>query len=233
MAASQFWPSWSSPSPTFTHTRGTRWRPGRGVALEPVAPQRQRHADADGQPLPERAGAHLDAGDVVPVRVTLEVAARVAEGPELRARDEAPVGELGVEEGRAVPVRQDEAVAVGVLGLLRIEPHLVEEEVRQVVRRRRGGPRRAPRRPRASSSGRRGGSGGRSRRAPGTSSYRWRARRRPPGPRSCVMKARGGIAPQAGANGRPGGRMPPFVRDGLPRGATSEESPGSTGQGGG
>ena len=58
---------------------------------------------------------------------------------ELALGDELPaVGEEGVEHGRAVPVREDEAVAVGVLRLLRVEAQLVEEEVRQVVGRGEG-----------------------------------------------------------------------------------------------
>ena len=110
----------------------------RREALEPVAPERERHPDADGEPLAERPGPDLDAGDVEAVRVALEVGAGVAERVELRAGDEPAVREEGVEHGRAVPVREDEPVAVGVLRLLRVEAQLVEEEVRQVVGRGEG-----------------------------------------------------------------------------------------------
>ena len=43
----------------------------------------QRHADADGQPLAERAGRHVDVGQDVRVGVALQAAAELAQGQQL------------------------------------------------------------------------------------------------------------------------------------------------------
>src|SRR5262245_9033618 len=95
----------------------------RPAELEP-----QSLTQRDGEPLPERSGGGLHAGQGHAIRVPLE---RRAEFPE---RDELGFGKVArprhgrVEGGDGVSLRQDEPVAIGPFGVRGIVPHAPEEE---------------------------------------------------------------------------------------------------------
>jgi len=57
-----------------------------GIAVPLVQAARQRHPDGEGQPLPQGAGGHLDAGDGVAVGVALQRGVYLAQGAELGIR---------------------------------------------------------------------------------------------------------------------------------------------------
>ena len=86
-------------------------------------------ADADRQPLAERAGRGLDAGEPLHVGVPLERAADLAQGHDLVVREVAGLRERRVEHRRRMPLGEDEPVAVrpvGILGVVPQEPAEVE-----------------------------------------------------------------------------------------------------------
>ena len=75
---------------------------------------RERHADGVGQALAERAGRRLDAGRDRELGVAGRLAVQLAEVAQLRER-EVVAGQVQqrIEQHRAVPVREHEAVAAG------------------------------------------------------------------------------------------------------------------------
>ena len=120
------------------------------AAGEPLA--RDRHADAGGDALAQRAGGRLDAGDPVIFRMARRLAAELAEMPDVVERDRrlAQPLVLGVhrlragqmqhrpQQHRGVAVRQHEAIAVRPDRVLRIEAHdPVPERVDQRRQRHR------------------------------------------------------------------------------------------------
>jgi hypothetical protein len=82
-----------------------------------------RHADGRGQALAQRAGGGLDAGRVVDFRVAGGQRAPLTEVLDLLHRHGLEAGQVkqGIEQHRAVAGRQHEAVAVGPVGLARVE----------------------------------------------------------------------------------------------------------------
>ena len=104
---------------------------------------RQGDADRDGQPLPQRAGRHVDPGKDRS-RVPLEPAAELAECQELLVVDRSDRLVDGVEERRSVPLREDQVVVRWVLGVVEVVAEvLVDQDGHEVGGRHRG--RRVPR----------------------------------------------------------------------------------------
>ncbi len=93
-----------------------------GVIALLVDPGGQRVADADRQPLAERAGRGLDAGEPLHVGVPLERAAQLAQGHDLVVREIARLGQRRVEHRRRMPLGENEPVAVGPVRVLGIVP---------------------------------------------------------------------------------------------------------------
>ena len=102
------------------------------------APGVQRDADRGADALSERPGGHVD--ERQPRRgMAFEVR---LERPQLHqplARKEPGLGPGGVENRRRMSLRQHEAIVVRVLGVLRIEVHLREEQHRHDVGGREAG----------------------------------------------------------------------------------------------
>jgi hypothetical protein len=82
-----------------------------------------RHADGGGQALAQRAGGGLDARGVVDFRVAGGQRSPLTEVLDLLHRHGLEAGQVkqGIEQHRAVAGRQHEAVAVGPIGLARVE----------------------------------------------------------------------------------------------------------------
>ena len=98
--------------------------------------RRDRHADARREPLPERPRRRFDPWRVPVLRVPGRAAPPLAELREVLDRQ--PVTrqvQQRVEEHRAVPGRQDEAVPVGPLGRAGVEPQVPAPEDERHVRR--------------------------------------------------------------------------------------------------
>ena len=93
-------------------------------------PLGERHADRIADPLPERPGRGLDAGRVPPLRMPGGAAAELPEALELVERHVGVAGQVQqrIEQHRAVPGGQHEAVAVRPIRRPRIEPQKLREE---------------------------------------------------------------------------------------------------------
>ena len=90
---------------------------------------RQRHADGIGEALAEGAGRRLDAEVAVDLRVARRVRAELPEVREVLDRERVTRQvEQRIEQHRAVPVRQHEAVAVGPLGVARVVLEVVRPQ---------------------------------------------------------------------------------------------------------
>jgi hypothetical protein len=100
---------------------------------------RQRDADADRQPLPERPRRDVDPGDERR-RMALEAAPELAEGEQLLVGDRARCLEHRVDERRGVALGEDQMVVAGILRLVEVVAQEAGEEHGQQVRRghRRG-----------------------------------------------------------------------------------------------
>ena len=79
----------------------------------------QRHAEADRKAVAERAGRGLDARNLAGLGMAAQDRVAVAEGVERLEREEALVGQHGVEREAAVALAQDHAVAIAPLRLVR------------------------------------------------------------------------------------------------------------------
>ena len=93
----------------------------------------QSHADSNGDALTQRTGGHIDTVDMLHFHVTGHMAINAAEHLEFFDREEATQRENGIDSGRAMTLGHDEAVTVGVLGILRIHIHFVKIQSRQHV----------------------------------------------------------------------------------------------------
>ena len=125
-SASQFCPSWSSPSPVITTTRP--------AAAEP--PLRERDPAALGDAHAERARARLDPG-----HADVGVAVEAAEAPQPQqalARHDAEGEQHRVQAGHVVALRREEDVAIGIVEAALGDVELVEQEVRDEVERAEG-----------------------------------------------------------------------------------------------
>ena len=103
----------------------------------------ERHADADREPLPERAGRDVDPGDERR-RMALEHARVLAVVEEVLVGDDAGCAVDRVQERRRVALREDEPVVRGALRVGEVEAQVaVHEDGHQI--RRGHGRRRVPR----------------------------------------------------------------------------------------
>ena len=93
-----------------------------------VHPQREAHAQREGEAVAERTGGGLEHGEEAHVRVALVDGAELAQGVQLVFGAVARFGQRGVEHRRGMALGKDEAVAVGPLGVGRIVPHGIEIE---------------------------------------------------------------------------------------------------------
>ena len=93
----------------------------------------QRHADGNGDALAQRAGGHIDAGDVFHFHMAGHMAVDAAEHLEILDREEAAQRQRRVNGGRAVALGHDEAVTLRVMRVLGIDVHLGKVQIRQHV----------------------------------------------------------------------------------------------------
>ena len=92
----------------------------------------ERHADRVAEPLAERPGRGLDAARMAALGMAGGAAAELPEALDLVDRHVGIAGQMqqAVEQHRAVPVRQHEAVAVGPVRRLRVEAQILREQHR-------------------------------------------------------------------------------------------------------
>ena len=93
----------------------------------------QRHADGNGDALAQRAGRHIDAGDVFHFHMAGHMAVDAAEHLQLLDREEAAQRQHRIHGGRAVALGHDEAVTLRVMRVLGIDVHLGKVQIRQHV----------------------------------------------------------------------------------------------------
>ena len=101
---------------------------------------RHRHAHGGREPLPEAARRHIDARRAVHIAVAREVGVRTVEGVQPVEPEIAPERQRRVERRAAVPLGEDEAVAVGLLRVRRVDVHHVEIEHREDLGQREAAP---------------------------------------------------------------------------------------------
>ena len=103
-----------------------RPEPGAQMALG------ERHADRVAEALAERPGGGLDAGRMAELGMARGARAELAEAPQLLEVHRGVAGqeEQRVQQHRAVPGRQHEAVAIGPLGRARVEAQELREQDR-------------------------------------------------------------------------------------------------------
>jgi hypothetical protein len=99
-----------------------------GAAVEARA---QSHSKGQREAFAQRAGGGLQAGNEAHVGMPLVDGAEFAQGIQLA---DGGVGETGfrhdgIEHGRGVALGEDETVAIGPLGVLRVDAHVVEVEL--------------------------------------------------------------------------------------------------------
>ncbi len=104
--------------------------------VDPVIPvvhlAGEGHADGGGDPLPQGAGGHVHAGNVLHVRMAGIVVLDRAEELAVLYRKVALQGQHRVESGRAVALGEDQTVPIRVLRVLGVYPHRMEIQGRQV-----------------------------------------------------------------------------------------------------
>ena len=93
-----------------------------------VEPRGEAHAEAERQALAERTGGGFERGDEAPVGMALIDGAELAQRVQLVDGRVAALGHDGVEHRSGVALGEDEAVAVGPLGIGGIVPHDVAIE---------------------------------------------------------------------------------------------------------
>ena len=98
-----------------------------GAVVRPDAASVERNADGGAEPLAERPGRDIDKRQTRR-RVPFEVRGEFAQLELLVAREEADRRPGRVQQRRGVALRQDEPVGACVARLLRVEPHLREEQ---------------------------------------------------------------------------------------------------------
>ena len=87
----------------------------------------ERHADGDGHALTERTGRSVHTGDLLRVRVALQDGVELAEVRVLIAGDEALGGEHRIIAGGGMTLGEHEAITVGIVRVLGVNAHVVEE----------------------------------------------------------------------------------------------------------
>ena len=98
---------------------------------------RQGHTQADGQTVSQRAGAHVQAWYFVFVRVTLEDGMVLTQRVQKRLVKEAALCQCGVQRRAGMSFGKNKAVAVGPVGVGRVNVHNMEIERRNKIRGRK------------------------------------------------------------------------------------------------
>src|SRR5690606_1844344 len=86
-----------------------------GAEILAVEARCERHSERDRKALSERAGARLDPWERPTHRMALKRRAELAQRRQKTAVEVAVLGERGVEGRHAVPLRQNEAVAIRIV----------------------------------------------------------------------------------------------------------------------
>jgi hypothetical protein len=81
----------------------------------------QGHSDAQGESVSERAGCRFNAGSAAGAHMFRQRTAGLCVTGEFLAREEPPFGQGGVKGARGVTFAEDDAVAIGQVGVLRID----------------------------------------------------------------------------------------------------------------
>ncbi len=97
----------------------------------------EREADADAEPLTERARRHIHEGQTRG-RMALEIAVDVPERGELLALERAHLRPGRVQHGRGVALAEHKSIARDHAGMVGVQSHLVEEDRRDEIGRRGG-----------------------------------------------------------------------------------------------
>jgi hypothetical protein len=124
------------PDRAFGHLAVAEEHVGAVVGLD--SPRVERRADGGTDALAERARRHVDKRQPR-CRMPLEVGVERAQLEQVGAGKEAGVRPGRIENRRRVPLREHEAIVVGILRIFRIEPHLAEKERRDDFGRRHAG----------------------------------------------------------------------------------------------
>ena len=109
-----------------------------GVVIQLILSCGERHTDADAKSLTERTRRHIGERKARR-RMTFEVVAKLAEFQQFGNRDKAVFRPCSVKQRRSVAFRENEAVVVVVMRILRVILHVAEEECRDNIRRRAAG----------------------------------------------------------------------------------------------
>ena len=124
------------PHRAFGHLAVAEEHVGPVVGSDAARVERRAHRRANA--LAERAGRDVDKRQPRR-RMAFEVGVDLPQVEQIRARKEPRVRPGRVEDRRRMPLRQHEAVVVGILRVLRIEAHLAKEERRDHLGRGHAG----------------------------------------------------------------------------------------------
>ena len=97
----------------------------------------QRHAAGGRNTLAQGARAHIHAGRVIHIRMTLQHGADMAQRLHLIGREIAALRQRCIQTGAAMAFGEDKTIAVRIMWILRIHLHLFEIEIGKQVRRRK------------------------------------------------------------------------------------------------
>ena len=92
------------------------------------------HAAGAGNALAQGAGGHIHTGHMVHVGVALQVAVNAPEGLQVLHREEAPLGQSGVQARCGVALAENEPVPVRVLGVLGVYTQFVKIKIGKEIR---------------------------------------------------------------------------------------------------
>ena len=126
MIASQLLPSCSSPSPVSTNVRQEASSSFAATAMP----------TAIGRPCPSGPVLASTPGDLVAIRMAVQLRQRLHVGVELLRRKEPALGQRRVQRRRRVALAEDEAVAIRIARRLGLQPQDVEIQHREDVRAR-------------------------------------------------------------------------------------------------
>ena len=114
--------------------------PDQGIDSVPAAvqPGGKRHAAGGRDTLPQRAGGHIHARDMLHIRVPLQEGINPAQVCQLRHREISPQSQRRVQCGGGVSLGEDKAVALRPRGVCGVYAHLGEIQVGQNIGNRQG-----------------------------------------------------------------------------------------------
>ena len=88
-----------------------------------------------GNPLPERARRHIDTRREVHIRVPLQTSVDMTQRQKFIHGKEAAVSKCRIETGCHVSLREDKAVTIRIVRILRINTDLLVVEIGKILRR--------------------------------------------------------------------------------------------------